>query len=372
MEKVCGLDVHKDSVFMCILTENGEKIEEVFGTLTPELDRLRDLLVSHHVGKVAMESTSIYWIPIWRVLESDFDVKLVNPYFIRQLPGRKTDVKDAQWIATVLQKELIKGSYVPEAKIQELRQYNRRIFNLNRIKQRAEVSMDLTLQRCNIRLSNYVSDIGSKSMRKVVGALITGETDADQLLLLVHKRIRNKHSDAIIRASLLGIISSTDRDMLSMDMEEIKLFESQIEECKRKMMNICQEYYQTEMQLLETVPGIKEQSAMSIIAEVGVDMKTFPTASALVGWAGLRPRNDQSAGKIKGRKTLHGNKYLRVMLVQCAWGACRTQASRFHTKYNTLKKRMNHNKALVANARKLLVVIWNILAKKQSYIPLVA
>ena len=122
-----------------------EKIEEVFGTLTPGLDHLWDILVSHGVGKVAMESTSIYWIPIWRLLESDFDVKLVNPYFIRQLPGRKTDVKDAQWIATVLQKDLIKGSYVPEARIQELWQYNRRIFNLNRMKQRAEVSIDLTL-----------------------------------------------------------------------------------------------------------------------------------------------------------------------------------------------------------------------------------
>ena len=372
MDRVCGLDVHKDSVFMCILTERGEKIEEVFGTLTPELDRLRNLLVFHGVGKVAMESTSIYWIPVWRVLETDFDVKLVNPYFIRQLPGRKTDVKDAQWIATVLQKELIKGSYVPEARIQELRQYNRRIFNLNRLKQRAEVSIDLTLQRCNIRLSNYVSDIGSKSMRKVVKGLIDGETDAQKLLLLVHRRIRNKHTDATIRDSLIGVISPTDRDMLGMDMQEISLFESQIQLCKEKMLSICQEYYQTEMQLLETVPGIKQQSAMSIIAEIGVDMKSFLTASALVSWAGLRPRNDESAGKIKARKTLHGNKYLRVMLVQCAWGASRTLESRFYTRYNALKKRMNHNKALVANARKLLVIIWNILAKKQPYIPMVA
>lgn len=140
MRNVCGLDVHKDSVFMCILKENGEKIEEKFGVLTPELDRLRDLLVCHSVGEVAMESTSIYWIPIWRVLSCDFDVKLVNPYFIKQLPGRKTDVQDAHWIATVLQKELIKGSFIPEAIIQELRQYERRIFYLNRSLQRAEQS----------------------------------------------------------------------------------------------------------------------------------------------------------------------------------------------------------------------------------------
>ena len=372
MDRVCGLDVHKDSVFMCILTENGEKIEEVFGTLTPELDRLRDLLISHGVGKVAMESTSIYWIPLWRVLECDFEVKLVNPYFIRQLPGRKTDVKDAHWIATVLQKELIKDSYVPEARIQQLRQYNRRMFNLNRSKQRAEVAIDLTLQRCNIRLSNYVSDIGSKSMRKVVTALMTGETDAGKLMLLVHRRIRNKHSDQTIKDSLTGIVSSADIDMIRMSMEEVELFEKQIQECEDKMAAICEEHFAPEMEILQTAPGIKQRSAMSIIAEIGVEMKTFVTAAALVGWAGLRPRNDQSAGKIKGRKTLHGNKYLRIILTQCAWGASRTQSERFYVRYNTLKKRMNHNKALIANARKLLVVIWNMLSKNQSYKPLAA
>ena len=156
MDRVCGLDVHKDSIFMCILTETGERTEAVFGTTTPELDRLRDLLVEHDVGKVAMESTSIYWIPIWRVLDTDFWLKLVNPYFIRQLPGRKSDVKDAHWIALVLQKELLKDSFVPGPEIQQMRQYNRRRFALNRNLQRTEQGLDLVLQRCNIRLSNYV------------------------------------------------------------------------------------------------------------------------------------------------------------------------------------------------------------------------
>lgn len=372
MERVCGLDVHKDSVFMCILTENGDKIEEVFGTLTPDLDRLRDLLVFHNVGKVAMESTSIYWIPLWRVLECDFDVKLVNPYFIRQLPGRKTDVKDAQWIATVLQKELIKDSFVPDSTIQQLRQYNRRIFHLNRRKQQAEVSLDLVLQRCNIRLSNYVSDIGCKSLQKVIKSIIQGETNSEKLLLLVHKRIRNKHTDDTIKASLTGIIAESDRDMLRMSLEEVELYNNQIKECEKKMQIISRTYYAEELAILQTAPGIKEHSAMRIIAEIGVDMKTFLTAAALVGWAGLRPRNDQSAGKIKGRKTLHGNKYLRVILTQCAWAAARTQSSRFHFRFNALRKRMNHNKALMANARKMLVIIWNMLAKKQSYRALAA
>lgn len=372
MERCCGLDVHKDSVFMCILTETGEKLEEVFGTLTADLGRLRDTLLGYHVGEVAMESTSIYWIPIWRVLDTDFDVKLVNPYFIRQLPGRKTDVKDVQWIATVLQKGLIKGSFIPEQHIQELRQYNRRITYLNRNLQRADQSIDLILQRCNIRLSNYVSDIGGKSMRKVIKAISMGKTDPVELTELVHTRTKNKHGVQTIKESLSGIVSPTDMDLLGMALDEAEFYQKQLTACKDKLLDLCGNYYQEELELLQGIPGIKEHSAASIIAEIGVGMEAFQTASHLVGWAGLRPRNDQSAGKIKGRKTLHGNKYLRMMLVQCAWGASRTKQSSFLIRYNNLKKRMNHNKALMANARKLLVVIWNILAKKQHYRPLAA
>lgn len=250
MKNVCGLDVHKDSVFMCILKENGEKFEAKFGVLTPELDRLRDLLVFHSVGEVAMESTSIYWIPIWRVLSSDFDVKLVNPYFIKQLPGRKTDVQDAHWIATVLQKELVKGSFIPVPIIQELRQYERRIFYLNRNLLRAEQSIDLILQRCNIRLSNYVSDIGGKSMKKVIDALIQEQTDPKELLLLVHKRTRNKHGDSTIQAALTGILSKADRMMLKLSREETQMYERQIEECYQEMSIICNTYFKEEMELM--------------------------------------------------------------------------------------------------------------------------
>jgi hypothetical protein len=197
-----------------------------------------------------MESTFIYWIPIWRVLGSDFDVKLVNPYFIRQLPGRKTDVKDAQWIATVLQKDLIKDSYVPGPAIRQLRQYNRRMFYINRNKQRAEQAIGLTLQRCNIRLSNYVPGIGSKSMRKVVAAVINGERGATKLLLSVHKRIRNKHPGKTIRGSLIGVVSQADIDMLRMSTEEVNLYEGQLAECSGKVTAICEEHFQLEMQIL--------------------------------------------------------------------------------------------------------------------------
>lgn len=370
MRTVCGLDVHKDSIFMCILRPDGEKIEEKFSTLTPDLDRMRDLMVEAGVLEVAMESTSIYWMPVWHILECDFELKLVNPLFIKQVPGRKTDVKDAQWIATVLQKELIKGSYVPDYHIQELRLIERRQADLRKKGVRVVQRIDNILQRCNIRLSNYVSTVESKSMLKCIDAIIDGERDGVKLSRLVHGRTKNKHGSKTIADSLTGYITPGSVFNLEQLREELALIRKQEEACLKEMERMCQELYSKEIELLDTIPGVGKQSAMTIVAELGVDLKMFATASSLVGWLGLRPRNEESAGKIKSKKTMHGNKYLRVILVQCAWAAIRENGSRFKTKYNLLRKRMNKQKALIAIARKLALVIWNVLSKKETYNPL--
>ena len=370
MRTVCGLDVHKDSVFMCILDSKGEKIEEKFSTLTPDLDRMRDIMVEHGVQEVAMESTSIYWMPVWNILESDFSLKLVNPLFIKQLPGRKTDVKDAHWIATVLQKELIRGSYVPGHSIQELRLIERGQADLRKKGVRVLQRMDAVLQRCNIRLSNYVSDVESKSMQKVVAAIICGERDGIKLARLVHGRTRNKYGMSVLADSLTGHITPSVIFNLAQLKEELEMIRKHEEACLKEMERMCTELYAAEVQLLDTIPGVAKQSAMTIIAELGVDLKMFATAAALVGWLGLRPRNEESAGKIKSKKTMHGNKYLRVILVQCAWAAIREKGSRFKNKYYLLRKRMNSQKALIAIARKLVLVIWNVLTKKEVYNPL--
>lgn len=367
MDRVCGLDIHKDSVFACILKTDGEKMIHQYGTSTAELDRLHEWLVENMVESVAMESTSIYWKPVWRILSLDFHLVLVNPYFIKQLPGRKTDVKDAEWIATVLLKDLIKESFVPDETQSSLRQYERRLWKLNRQLVHAETLMDNQLQSCNIRLSNYVSDIGGKAYRKVVEMIIQGETRAEELVKMVHKRTLNKHGHDTLVAALSGFVTDVDRDMLRFYMEECELYERQRSRCIQAMEAICLTDYAEEKELLETIPGISGQTAMCILSEAGCDMKTFLTASALVGWAGLRPRNEMSAGKVKGRKITHGNRFLRILLVQCAWAAIRSKRSRFSLKYEQLKKRMPPQKALVAIARKLLVVIWNILYKKEPY-----
>lgn len=367
MKQYCGLDVHKDSVFMCIINEFGVIKEQQFKTLTSDLYELRSQMELYDVSQVAMESTSIYWIPIWRVLIDRFDLKLVNPLFIKQLPGRKTDVRDAHWIAMVLMKGLVYGSYVPCQQIQNLRLYERRYSALNRLIAKTEQSMDMQLQRCNIRLSNYISDIGSMAMNKVVKSLINGITHPDELLKCVHTRTKNKHGNDVIRESLNGVVSQVDIDMLTLYMDELELYHRQQEECQKRMMEICQNSYEPELSLLITIPGIKSASAMTILSELGNDLSAFKTSSNLVGWVGLRPRNEESAGRIKSRKTMHGNKFLRVILVQCAWANTRNKNSKLGRKYALLVKRMAPQKALVAIARKLLVIIWNVLTYKVPY-----
>lgn len=361
---------YKDSIFLCILCENGEKFSDVFGVSTREITRLRDILVSYSVCEVCMESTSIYWIPIWNILSVDLSLKLVNPYFIKQLPGKKSDVKDAEWIATVLMKGLIRGSYVPDSIIQQLRQYERRGVELNKNIVHSGQRIDMVLQRCNILISNYVSTTDCNGYHKVVDAIICGESRPQELVKLIHNRTINKWGKQVIEDSLEGFIHDSDRDILEQYRDERNLFELHKANCLSKMEAICKEHYQQELELLMTIPGIKVQAATTLIAETGVNMEMFLTASAIVGWAGLKPRNEESAGKIKSRKITHGNKYLRKILVEISWGASRKKGSRFNALYYRLVgKGKSKQKALIAVARKILVVVWNILSKKQVYDP---
>ena len=369
MEKACGLDVHKDSVFACILDEQGKKLlEKRYGTLTPDLTALRDALIENGCGRIAMESTSIYWMPLWHVLESDFSLKLANPYFIKQLPGRKSDVKDAQWIAECLQKDLIKGSFVPEGVLQQMRQLSRQCYRVSKSRVRLEQQMDNQLQRCNIRLSNYVSNQGNNvSLRKVIEAIIQGERDPCKLVRLVHGRTKNKNGHQVITDSLDGVLNQTDIEMLKQCMEQLDLLEKQQAACLNHLEELADKYFAREISLLCTIPGIQKYSAMCILSEIGNDMSAFGKASHLVGWAGLRPRNDESAGKIQSRKTLHGNKYLRKMLVEISWSASRSNKTFLGKKFNHLSKRMKSQKALLAITRKILVIIFNVLHTGQPF-----
>ena len=368
MRTVSGLDVHKDSIFMCILDEQGKKTEEKFGVTTREIKRLGRVMQSRYVSDVCMESTSIYWMPIWRLLESDFRLHLVNPLFLKQLPGRKSDVKDAEWIATALIKDLVKDSFVPDGNIQRLRQYGRRINEINRDLVRCEQRIDTVLQRCNIRLSNHVSRTKNKSYRKVVDALIAGETSCDALIKLIHGRTVNRCGKSAVHDCLEGCIGQSDRDMLGQYTQMFDMYETQKQQCIEAMIQMCVELYREAFLFLLSIPGIKEISAAIIISEIGDNMELFATAATLVSWAGLRPRNDESAGKIKSRKITHGNKYLRKALMECAWGAARTKGSVFYSRFFHLKgMKKHHNAIIVAIARQMLTIIWTLLTKKEHF-----
>lgn len=370
MKVVCGLDVHKDSVFCCILCANGEKIQHKFGVLTEELVTLRDLMVSEGVEECAMESTSIYWIPIWRVLEGSVKLHLVNPYFIKQLPGKKSDVNDAEWIATCLSKELIASSFVPDDKIQRLRQYDRRIFDLNASISRNLVKLDQCIQRCNIRISNYISTTDSKGYRSIVKLISQGVTDAEVLVKELHGRTINRHGRETLVKALTGVVSETDIDIIKQLVEEIELQQRHKDEAQQKMTALCMEWFPQEVENLQTIPGVKERSATSIIAEIGTDMTHFQTPKKLVSWVGLRPRNEESAGKIKARGITHGNRFVRKTMIECSWGAARMKDSFFaeFSYRQCIERRKNKMKVQVAIARKILVAVWYVLSQGTQYI----
>ena len=369
MKIVCGLDVHKDSVYLCILSSTGEIVEKVFGVLTFQLAKMRDLMLKHHVQEVGMESTSVYWIPIWRILEPHFKLKLVNPYFIKQLPGHKSDVKDAQWIAECMLKELVRGSFVPPERIQQLRQYDRRIFDLDDEINRKLSKLDAALQRCNIRLSNYVSNTDSKSYKEVVARISEGITDPKVLVEEIHGRIINRHGRKTIIAALTGVITQADSDMMRQIREEIDIAERHKQECIDKMQEICEKEYSDQLRNLQTIPGVKLRAATSLIAEIGIDMSHFETANHLASWSGLKPRNDESNKVIKSKRITHGNRYLRRTIIECSWAASRTQGcffSRF-SYHQTQVRKKTKMKVQVAISRKLLICAWHILSKNVPY-----
>lgn len=370
MRIVCGLDVHKDSVFACILNSAGEKIEFKFGVLTPELEELHKMLVDNDVKEVAMESTSVYWQPIWRVLSDIECLKLVNPYFIKQLPGRKSDVRDAAWIAECLIKDLIRGSFVPDQTVRQMRQYNRRIFDLNKEMVDKLSRIDALLQSCNIRISNYLSTTDSNSYREVVRLLSEGVTDPARLSEVIHTRTVNRVGKETIAASLAGCVSEADIDLIRQYREETELIRSHKAYCQQKLNEICEREFPEQFENLQTIPGVKERSATSILAEIGADMKMFATAAALVSWCGLKPRNEESAGKIKSRRITHGNKYIRKTMIECAWGASRTKDCFFNrfSYVQTAVRRKNAMKVKVAVARKMIVAIWHVLSLNKPYV----
>jgi len=367
--KVCGLDVHKDTIFCAIY--NGKAYSEVkeYETMTEQIRKMGKHLQEEGVVRVAMESTCIYWTPVWDLLEEmGFELVLVNPYLIKQMPGKKSDVKDAQWIASLLHKGLLRSSMVPDPLIKALRIYTRKYARFQQRASQILTEMDRIMVTASIRIGSCVSTLDSKSVISIIEALIEGKTDPDYLVTLVYANTANKKNGKLRRA-LTGNFKEHHRIPLKWAKQQYDLFQQQIRECLFYMEQICSEHYSREMELLTSMPGIKNTAAMCIIAETGADMNAFENSGKISGWAGLRPRNDESAGKFKSKAITKGNKYLRAILVQVAWAASRTKGCYFKEKYQRLALRKSNKKAIIAIARKMLVVVWNLLKNNEPYNP---
>lgn len=367
--KTAGLDVHKDSIFCAVFNGKQYSDVEVFETFSTGVLKLGEYLREQEVKRIAMESTSIYWIPVWNILtEMGFDLMLVNPFLIKQLPGRKSDVKDAQWIAQLLYKDMLRGSFVPGERIQELRSYTRAQSKIQQRITRMLTKMDNILVQAGIRLGSLVSDIAGKSMLNIIEALIKGETDPKHLSRLVFANKKNKENGKIT-AALTGCMKEHHRFNLQMAKAEYDLLVKQSNEYLEKIDTLCHESFPQQRALLKTIPGVSRISSAVIIAETGADMKVFENSGKLSGWVGLRPKNDESAGKYKSTAITKGNRYLKTILVQVAWAASRSKGSYFKDKFNRLSLRRSPKKALIAIARKISVVIWNVLNDLVPYNP---
>lgn len=365
--RCAGLDVHKDTVVACvrIAQERGVHREtRTFATHTKDLLSLSAWLTAHEVTHVAMEATGVYWRPVWHVLESSFELLLANAMHIKNVPGRKTDVNDATWIADLLAHGLIQGSFVPPEPVQELRALTRTRKQLVREKASHVQRVDKVLQDANLKLGSVLTDIMGSSGRAILNAIVAGETDPEKLVGLVDPRV--KASKQAIREALCGRITKNHRFLLELHLAQIDSIDSAVSKIDAEVGESL-EPFRAAADLVATIPGVSEVAASVIISEIGADMARFPSAAHLVSWAGLCPRNDQSAGKHRSTRTRKSAPWLKPLLVQCAWAAGRTKKSYLGAQFRRLKTRRGPKKAILAVAASILTAIYHMLNTGQPW-----
>jgi len=364
---VCGLDVHKKNVVACVITPEIKEIR-TFSTMTDDLILLVDWIKSNGCTHVAMESTASFWKPIYNLLElEDIQTLVVNAKSIKNVPGRKTDVKDAEWIANLLRHGLLQGSFIPNRDQRELRELIR--YRRSLIDERArEVNrVQKVLEGANIKLSSVASDVLGKSGRAMIEAMITGEENPELLSELAQRRLKNKKAD--LQRALKGLMGNHQKLMLAAQLRHIDYLDEEIgrldEEIKRRMLP-----FEEDLELLDTIPGVARRTAETIVAEIGINMDQFPSAAHLCSWAGLCPGQNESAGKRKSGKTRKGNKKLRSALVEAARAAGRTKNTYLSGQYHRIAARRGANRAAVAVAHSILMIAYYILKRRQPYMEL--
>ena len=361
----CGLDVHKKEITAALMTGADEAVVKTFATTTSALRAMVDWLKEAGCEQVAMESTGVYWKPVYNIFEMEgIPAMVVNAAHMKAIPGRKTDVDDAEWIADLLRHGLLRSSFIPEKDQREYRELVR--YRSSRTEERArEINrLQKMLEGMNIKLGDFVSDVTGKSASKLIGlALANDELTDAQIIESSHGNLKATLDE--LKESLSGIITPLQRELVTMVIKVIGEQTRQIAEVESLIRKYTKEAHEEAAKKLEVMPGIGTKSAQAIIAEIGIDMSRFPTANHLCAWAGVVPGNNESAGKRKNAKSRKGNKHLKKTLTQCATSAIRNKKSFFHAQHQRLVVRKGSNKATIAVAHTMLIAIYHILSGKE-------
>lgn len=370
-ERCCGLDVHKQTVVACVIVPGADRepIKEIrtFGTMTPDLLEFADWLNACGVTHVAMESTGVYWKPVWNLLEGQFQLLLVNAQHVKQVPGRKTDVKDSEWLADLLRHGLLRASFVPDRPQRELRELTR--YRTTLVRERAsEINrLQKTLEGANIKLGDVATNVVGASGRHIMQALVAGETDINLLADLSRGTLRTKLPQ--LQRALVGRFESHQRFLLAQQLAHLESLEELIEHLDGEVEARLRPFVDA-LDRLDTIPGVGRRTAQILVAEVGLDMRRFPSAAHLASWAGMCPGNNESAGKRKTGKTRKGDRWLRTALIEAAHAAGRTRSSYLGAQYRRLLTRRGKKKAAVAVGHTILAIAYHLLSRQTDYIDL--
>jgi transposase len=366
--RCCGLDVHKETVVACLRLVSGGKVDtdvRTFETTTAGLIALSEWLAENGCTQIAMEATGIYWKPVWHILaDGEFELILANAAHVKNVPGRKTDVNDATWLADLLAHGLIRASFVPDTQTQELRTLLRTRKQLVREKASHILRVQKTLEDANIKLDSVITDVMGMSGRAMMEALIAGESDPAKLARLANYRL--KTSQEKLREALRGRVTKHHRFLLRLHLNQIDALDAAIATIDRQVeAGIAP--FRAAVEQVSSVPGIRDIGAHVIVSEIGTDMSRFPSDGHLISWAGLCPRNDESAGKRRSNRLRKGAPWLKTTLVQCAWSAVRKKGSYLQAQFLRLKARRGPKKAIMAVAASILTAIYHMLKDGTLY-----
>jgi transposase len=366
--RCCGLDVHKETVVACVRRViDGKTVKETrtFATTTASLLALSDWLTETQCTHVAMEATGVYWKPVWHILaDGGFELVLANAAHIKNVPGRKSDVKDSDWISDLLAHGLIRPSFVPDGPTQEMRTFLRTRKQFVHEKGSHILRIQKTLEDANIKLDSVITDIIGVSGRKMIEALIAGERDPAKLASLADRRL--KASQQTLRQVLRGRVTAQHRFLLRLHLDQIDALDAAIARIDREVEASIAPF-RTAVEQVITVPGIKSLAAQTILSEIGIDMSRFPSSGHLISWACICPRSDESAGKRRSTRIRKGSPWLKTTLVQCAWAATRKKGSYLQAQYYRIRARRGPKKAIVAVAASILTAIYHMLKDGTMY-----